>query len=490
MSLEQYKKRLSQLRLSNTWTSSAAYELTTKVSLSAINDDESDDGLESQKESCFTRGWLWIEYQNRLWEELYLRNPKLCCNIRLQNAGLALDRLSIVVDLLADIVVLSAIAEKKDSHSGLYSFAVFLFFFPFLVLWVILYVPILSLVKAKLLDGDLDTIRHGDEGVRLESPGASTSATESVFSIESGSRTSSPRGTGTASPRTDEGKVDFKSKRTKKAERRALLHFCSGMRLNTLFAVVYTALGCLTFFFFDFLLATRYLLVDMEGRGSRWKEYMLYYEKLRKIVECTCEALPQILFQVYILTAANEVLKIHPPILVFSMLSSLLVLYLRVTEITRGAHYRQITVKEHVIQILNVGMDATPHLAGIGSGKLLTARYNCMRLSPTDISCIMRSMQSPISRLQKLNLVSSRLELTHVKTLCLSLIRIAATTGGTLTDLDLSDNEGIGFGGALHLAEMIKRQVECTIVYSVSTVLPLLMRLQVLSIVYPQYYLY
>jgi hypothetical protein len=104
-------------------------------------------------------------------------------------------------------------------------------------------------------------------------------------------------------------------------------------------------------------------------------------------------------------------------------------------------------------------MDATPHLAGIGSGKLLTARYNCMRLSPTDISCIMRSMQSPISRLQKLNLVSSRLELTHVKTLCLSLIRIAATTGGTLTDLDLSDNEGIGFGGALHLAEMIKRQV-------------------------------
>ena len=78
---------------------------------------------------------------------------------------------------------------------------------------------------------------------------------------------------------------------------------------------------------------------------------MLYYEKLRKIVECTCEALPQILFQVYILTAANEVLKIHPPILVFSMLSSLLVLYLRVTEITRGAHYRQITVKEHVIQV-------------------------------------------------------------------------------------------------------------------------------------------
>jgi hypothetical protein len=501
MSLEQYKKRVSQLRLSIAWSSSAAYEIAGQKSLSAINDDDSDDG-EGEKQNCLTEIWIWIQYKQRQWEEIYLENPKICCCITLQVAGLAMDRLSIIIDLLADIVVLAAIAEQKETHFGLYSFAVFLFFFPFVVLWVILYIPILKLVKAKLLDGDLDTIRHGDEADIKE--GAAAKDPESIYSsMESGTRLKPKSSSNTSANSMSKAmennkstnnmmhnkstnnsmrstpskqdvniknaymdawsessaKVNFKAKqRTKKAERRALLHFCSGMRLNTLFAVLYTAFGFFVFFFFDFLLATRYLLVDMEGRGSRWKEYMLYYEKLRKIVECTCEALPQILFQIYILTAANEVLKIHPPIIVFSVMSSLLVLYLRTTEIYRGAHYRQISVKEHIIQILNVGMDATPHLAGIGSGKMLAARYHYMRLSTEDVKCIMRSMQSPICRLQKLNLVSSRLELPHIKILCMSLIRIAATTGGTLTDLDLSDNEGIGYGGCLHLAEMIKRQ--------------------------------
>ena len=70
----------------------------------------------------------------------------------------------------------------------------------------------------------------------------------------------------------------------------------------------------------------------------------------------------------------------------------------------------------------------------------------------------MRALHSPLSRLQCLNLVGCHLEHNHVKCLCLSLIGIAATHGGTLTDLDLSGNEGVGSAGALHLAEMLKRQ--------------------------------
>ena len=115
--------------------------------------------------------------------------------------------------------------------------------------------------------------------------------------------------------------------------------------------------------------------------------------------------------------------------------------------LNRATRERMITVQEHVRQILNVGVDATPHLAGIGSGKLVHARYLDMRLSARDMACITRAMRSPDCRLLKLNLSNSRLELEHVKTLCMCLYRLAEAGGGTLTALDLSHNEGVGYGG-------------------------------------------
>jgi hypothetical protein len=113
---------------------------------------------------------------------------------------------------------------------------------------------------------------------------------------------------------------------------------------------------------------------------------------------------------------------------------------------------------DHLSFLFSAGVGEIPHLAGIGSGKLISARYNELLLVPSDMGSITKAMVCRTARLESLHLSSCNLGLEHIKTLCLSLVRIAASTGGTLTALDLSHNEGVGFMGAQHIAAMLKMQ--------------------------------
>jgi Ran GTPase-activating protein (RanGAP) involved in mRNA processing and transport len=441
-SLEQYNTGKNKLRLSVFKTKSSS---TLKSVVHEDDDGDSDDGesTEAKPSLCCAS----VRRCEESWQRRYGRDK------RLQMAGPAFDRLCIVADFLSDVAVLALIAEKKESNYGLYQFAVFLFFLPYVTLWLILYSPLLKLVKAFAEFGTIDAARISDEAET-----SSVTSNVNPAMIDGGRKVSDRK----VSDRKDPVRINIKQKRTKAAERRAhtrvLIYICSGARIDVMFTVMYFFSGFVGFWLLDFTLATRYLCVEMEGRKSRWKENIVYYEKLRKLVECTCEAIPQILFQVYILFRANDAIEIDWRLLILSVCISVVVLLLRVREIRRGAHYRQITVREHMKQIWTVGVGEIPHLAGIGSGKLVEARYNDLRLTGSDMASVAKAMQCRTSRLKSLHLSSCNLELEHVKTLCFSLVRIAASNGGTLAALDLSHNEGIGFMGTQHIAAMLKNQ--------------------------------
>jgi hypothetical protein len=370
-SLEQYNQRKSNLRLSvfNKPKSAAA-------NLKSVEEDDINGEPTAQAKQPLCCGSLRLVEER--WQRTYGRSKGL------QMAGPAFDRVCIVVDFLSDVAVLSLIAEKKETNYGLYQFALFLFFFPYIALWLILYSPLLKLVKAFAVDGNIDAARAKSqpEETRPTSPSLASTINPALTDGADMRKQTASEGDRKVSDRKAPERLEFKKKRTKAAERRAhtrmLIWLCSGARIDLMFTVIYFFSGFFGFWAVDFTLATRYLCVDMEGRKSRWKEYLVretlrppltahlhasrvflfcqvYYEKLRKLVECTCEAIPQILFQVYILFRANDAIEIDWRLLIISVCISIVVLLLRVREIRRGARYRQISVREHMRQILSVG---------------------------------------------------------------------------------------------------------------------------------------
>jgi hypothetical protein len=174
----------------------------------------------------------------------------------------------------------------------------------------------------------------------------------------------------------------------------------------------------------DVMVFTKYLFYDFEATIGTLAQFLVYYERLRKLMECMGEAVPQAFFQLILFQ--QDMVPIH--LLLIAMFSSLSSICVNFYELYRGAKLRSITVLEFTKSVMVAGLGTVPYVAGISAGKLKEVSFEGIEFTNDEKKQVLHSVSRKKTAIQSLNL-------NKTARLVCDLPRILETNPGTLKEL-------------------------------------------------------
>jgi hypothetical protein len=180
------------------------------------------------------------------------------------------------------------------------------------------------------------------------------------------------------------------------------------------------AYGAFWFFFgilcvvlLDIMYCTRFITTDFERAEGMLCQFYVYYERLRYLIECLCEAMPSLVFQVLAYTWGS----LSPRVFMAAIFASIYVIVKNYIEIKRGAKMRKISMWAFIKQCLRAGLGTVPYVAGITAGKLKHCTYANTRFDPDEQDQILASILHENCNLQELDLTKSGMIIQHLPTM-------------------------------------------------------------------------
>jgi len=168
--------------------------------------------------------------------------------------------------------------------------------------------------------------------------------------------------------------------------------------------------GALWFFFglpflwyLDIIFFTKFIITDFEAAMGKTEQFFVYYQRLRALVECFAEAIPQSIFQLYLLNSGSaESSQVYA-----GLFSSVIAMGTNYMEIRRGAKLRSISMFAFAKQLKNAGLGTVPYVAGIGAGKIKGCSFRGTRLNEHEQHQVAEAIKKKATKLQDINLAST-----------------------------------------------------------------------------------
>lgn len=174
---------------------------------------------------------------------------------------------------------------------------------------------------------------------------------------------------------------------------RPFLKMKNEKRWPTWSIVIYGIFGIPGTILGDLVLCTRFIMTDLDKH-----QYLMFYERLRTLLECTAESIPAAIFQIY-LNRGHEDISVSHTVLVISITVAIISLLRNLYSLNSTAKKIGLGFFEFLQGVAAAGVGSIPYNA-IASGRVVSEIRLLFELSSDEVHQLVEAMMSPKSKIK------------------------------------------------------------------------------------------